>query len=114
MQLPTNTKRNATMAANPAAIHETPESVALEMAEHMETLAAAGAWSELEDLVVRLRRAVMRVPETERHDVLVAVRQTTERVALAAANARQDVTGRLSALRRGQVAAKAYGSSRGS
>ena len=110
MQLPTNTK--PTMAANPAAVTQTPESVVLEMAEHMETLAAAGAWSELEDLVVRMRSAVMQVSEAERHDVLVAVRQTTERVSLAASNARQEVTGRISAIRRGQIAAKAYGVSR--
>ena len=114
MQLPTNTKPSKAVAASPAALADSQESVVLEMAEQMETLAAAGAWSELEDLVVRLRSAVARVPEAERHDVLVALRQTTERVSLAANNARQEVTGRISAIRRGQIAAKAYGSSKSS
>lgn len=102
------------MAINHAAVIDTPECVALEMSQHLETLAAAGAWSELEDLVVRLRSAVIRVPAADRRAVLVAIRRTTENVALAAANAREEVAGRLSTIRRGQVAAKAYDGSKSS
>ena len=96
------------MVASHAAMQDTPQSVVLEMSEHMETLAAAGDWAEVENLAVRLRAAVMRVPEAERRSILIAVQQSAERVAETARSAREDVTGRISAIRRGQAATKAY------
>lgn len=100
------------MAASHAVVSEMPEAQTMEMLQHMESLAAAGDWSELEDLVVRLRSTVRLVPEHERRDVMVAMRRSTDRIARLATNARQDVTGRIASIRRGQAAAKAYDSSK--
>ena len=96
------------MVATSAVIEETPESIVLEMAEHMQTLAANGDWEEVENLAVRLRAAVMNVPEGQRRNALLAVQRATEQVSAEAATAQRDVTGRLRALRRGQKATKAY------
>ena len=78
------------------------------VAEHMEAMAAAGEWSEVENLAIRLRSAIMNVPEGERRGLLVQVKSRCEKVAQNAEVARQEVTGRMSAIRRGQVATKAY------
>jgi len=96
------------MAANQAAVAQSAASIALEMSEHIETLAAAGDWDEVEDIVVRLRSAVMNVPESERYAVIHAVQSSLEKVADRAKSARQDVTVKVTELRRGQAAKKAY------
>lgn len=96
------------MVASRAAIAESATQVALEMAEHMEMLAAAGEWDHIEDIVIRLRGVVMNVPEAERREVMLAVRRSTEQVEAAANAARQAITGKMSELRRGQAAKKAY------
>jgi len=57
---------------------------------------------------MRLRTAVMHVPEGQRRSAILAVQRVTEQVAAEAATAQRDVTGRLKALRRGQKATKAY------
>ena len=62
----------------------------------------------LPGMVERRRGVVMNVPESERRDIMLKVRRSTERVVAKATEARADVTGRLSELRRGQAAAKAY------
>ena len=96
------------MVANPAVIAETAATIALEMAEHMKALAAAGDWDEVEDTSVRLRRAVMNVPEADRRGVILAVQRSTDIVATEARKAHQTVTGKISELRRGQAAKRAY------
>ena len=48
------------------------------------------------------------VPEYERRSLLLAVRHSTEKVRAAAEKARDRVTDKLSALRRGRDAAEAY------
>jgi len=96
------------MVANQAALEDAPASVALEMSQRMEALAEAGEWEQVEDIAVRLRVAVMDVPESERRAVLLAVQRSTEKVADGAQHARQTVSSKLSELRRGQVAKKAY------
>lgn len=96
------------MVASTAALHETPESTVLEMAEQIQALADSGEWSEVEHLAVRLRSAIMSVPEARRRDVILAVQRATELVAAEADSAQRDVTGKLKALRRGQKATKAY------
>ena len=92
------------MVASHAALEETAATVALEMAEHMETLAEAGEWDRIEEIAVRLRAIVMNVPEAERRPVLQKVRQSTELVEARALEARQEVTGKIYDLRRGQAA----------
>lgn len=96
------------MVASQAALEETPESIVLQMAEQMEALAAAGDWQQIEDIAVRLRVAVMDVPDSERRAVLLAVQRSTEKIAVGAQQARRTVSGKLAELRRGQVAKKAY------
>ena len=96
------------MAASQAALAETATTVALEMSEHIETLAAAGEWDDVEDTVARLRSTIMRVPEAERRSVILEVQAGLERVVVAATSARESITGKISELRRGQAAKKAY------
>lgn len=97
------------MVASQAVMTETPESVVREMSEHMEMLADAGDWLEVESLVVRLRSALLNVPEAERHILLQLVRRSTDRIAMQANTAKKDVTGRISSIRRGREATEAYG-----
>lgn len=96
------------MVASQAVLEAQPVSTVLQLSEEMEALAAAGEWERIEDIAVRLRAAVMNVPEAERHPVLLAVQRSTENVAAGARQARQTVTGKISELRLGQVAKKAY------
>lgn len=96
------------MVASQAVMTETPESVVLEMSEHMQALAAEGEWADVENLAARLRGAVLNVPESVRRPLLAVVMRATEKVALEAESARSDVASKLSALRRGQIATKAY------
>ena len=96
------------MVASQTVLEEKPASVVLSLTAEMETLAAAGEWERIEDIAVRLRAAVMNVPDTERRPLLLAVQRSTENVAADAQKARETVTGKLSELRRGQVAKKAY------
>ena len=96
------------MAATPAALRDQSGVEALEIVERMRTLADAGDWDEIESLAVRLRSAVLQVPEAQRRDVLIAVQRATTEVTDKAEGARSDVTDRLSALRLGQKATKAY------
>lgn len=96
------------MVANHAEIEDSAESVVLAMCERMESLAAAGDWDEVEDIVLRLRHAVLEVPEAERRPVVLAAQRSTTKVVAGAKIARQTVTAKISELRRGQVAKKAY------
>lgn len=96
------------MVASQAAIAESAASIALEMAEHMEVLATAGEWDQIEDIAMRLRGVVMNVPEAERRAVMLTVQRSAERVAAKAKSARLEITGKIAELRRGQAAKKAY------
>lgn len=96
------------MVASQATMMETPESVVREMTEHMEALADAGDWPEVETMVVRLRGALLNVPESERHALLQLVKRSTDRIQEQAESARKDVTSRLSSIRRGREATEAY------
>jgi len=96
------------MVASQAAITVTPESIVSELSEQMEALAAAGDWEQVEEIAVRLRGAVLEVPEVDRRPVLLALQRSTEKVVAGARTARQTVTGKISELRLGQVAKKAY------
>ena len=98
------------MLAKRAEIERKPGAAALEMTASMEAAAAKGDWQRVETLVVKLRAAVMDVPEAERRDTLLAVSRGTDRVEALARSAQGDVTERLSAIRRGRDAARAYGS----
>lgn len=96
------------MVASHALLQETPESIVLEMTQHMEVLVTNRDWPEIERLSARLHRALLDVPESRRRSLVLLVQRCTERVASEVTNARSEVTGQISALRRGQAAAKAY------
>lgn len=96
------------MVASQAAMEQSPEGIVMEMSADMEAHAAAGDWERVEDLAVRIRSAVMAVPESQRREALLAVRRSMEHVQTAAHDARSDVTEKLSAIRRGKDATRAY------
>ena len=87
---------------------ETPESVVLEMSEHMTMLAEAGDWEELERLAIRLRSVFTNVPESKRRGLVDTLQQRLTAVTREAKKARKDVSLELGQLRRGQMATKAY------
>ena len=87
---------------------ETPESVVLEMSEHMTMLAEAGDWEELERIAIRLRSVFTNVPESKRRGLVETLQQRLTAVTRQATKARKDVSLELGQLRRGQMATKAY------
>ncbi len=96
------------MVASQAVLAESPAHIALALVEQMETLATAGEWEHIEDVAIRLRGAVMDIPESERGPVLVAAQQCIDRVATEAFEARKAITGEMHEIRKGQAAKKAY------
>ena len=81
-----------------------------ELAASMEECADQEDWDRVEELAHDLRNAVLEVPEANRRGALLAARRSTDKVREKARTARLDVTGKLSEIRRGRDAAKAYGS----
>ncbi len=87
---------------------QTPEMIVREMAVDLENLAAAGDWKDVERLMGQLHSVLLSVPEYDRRPLVVVVQRSVEKVAEEVRSARDDVAGRISTLRRGQAAAKAY------
>ncbi len=96
------------MGAGSAERTQTPEMIVRDMAADLEELAAAGEWKDLERLMGQLHSALLSVPEYERRPLVLAVQKSVEAAAEHVSTARDDVAGRISTLRRGQRAAKAY------
>lgn len=96
------------MVASQAVMSETPGTIVREMSEHIEMLVTEGDWPEVENMLVRLRGALLNVPEAERHELLEVVQRSTEKVALEAERARAELASRLSTLHRGRRATTAY------
>ncbi len=96
------------MAAGSAERTQTPEMIVREMAAHLEDLASAGEWKDVERLMGQLHSALLSVPEYERRPLVLVVQRSVDAVAESVRAARDDVGGRISTLRRGQRAAKAY------
>jgi len=96
------------MVASQAVLAESPAHVALALVEQMQTLAEAGEWEHIEDVSIRLRGAVMDIPEPERGPVLLAAQHCIEKVAAEANKARRVITSEMHELRKGQAAKKAY------
>ncbi|MCH9695728.1 MAG: hypothetical protein K0U72_14530 [Gammaproteobacteria bacterium] len=97
------------MVANQITLELTPEDTVLEMLERMEALAANGEWDRTERLASRLKSAVLDIPEQSRQSTVVAVSHSLERVQTMALSSRSEVKDKLSGIRRGQVATRAYG-----
>ena len=96
------------MVASQAAMRERPEAVVLEVAESMARHADAGEWERVEELAVRIRSAIMEVPEDQRRDVVLDVQRRLQHVNEMAEKYRGDIADRLSVIRRGRHAARAY------
>ena len=96
------------MVAHNAAQSDSADAVALEMATAMQAHAAAGEWDLVDELAVRIRTAISRVPERRRRDVILAVERHLEQVQSRVQNSRQEIADQLSAIRRGQDATRAY------
>ncbi len=99
------------MVANRATTEGSPGQMARDMAKNMEELAANGQWDGVEQIVVRLRSVVLEVPEQDRREVMNFINACLERVRTQALTSRGEVTGKLSEIRRGRDAARAYGGS---
>lgn len=96
------------MVATQAAMREDPRRVVDEMTASMELSAQDGDWERVEEIAARLQQAVMAVPEDERRAALVEAQRGMDEVRALAEKARGEVTGKLSALKRGQHATQAY------
>lgn len=99
------------MVASRATMEASPGNMAREMANNMVRLADEGQWSGAEHVASRLRSAVLDVPDDERPEVMQFVNQCLERVKTRALCSRNEVATKMSEVRRGRDAAKAYGSS---
>ena len=97
------------MVANPAEIGRSVGSEAREKVAQMERAAEQAEWERAEKLASQLRRAVIEVPEAERAEVAIAVHQVLERVQTIALTSRVEVLDKLSEIRRGRDAQRAYG-----
>ena len=87
---------------------DSPAAAAWRISERMLELASDDAWDEIEALAVELRRAVMAVSEKDRRPLILALQRNTAAIASNARTAREGIGGKISELRRGQVAKKAY------
>lgn len=101
------------MAANSAALQPPTLAATAELTASLEAFARSGDWGRVEDIAVKLRAAIMQVPEKQRREAIVAVQRSMEKVQSLAQDARIDVTGKLAAIRRGRDATAAYGSATG-
>ena len=96
------------MVASQAAMEHGPEQVVQELTASMEAHAASGDWERVEEVAARLERVVMQVPEDRRRDVLLTASSAAEHVASIARTAHDDIGARLTAIRRGKDATRAY------
>lgn len=97
------------MVANKATIDQSPGDRAMEMVNRMDELAAKGEWNSVEQLAVRLKSAVLEIPDFQRQSLIVAVNRVFERVQTTALVSRNELKDKLTEIRRGRVAAQAYG-----
>ncbi len=97
------------MSANHAVMETSPGARALEMVARIEALAMNEEWSRTEHLVERVKVTVLEVPDLERRQILVELGHCLDRVRSLALSSRNEVTEKLSGIRRGQVATRAYG-----
>jgi hypothetical protein len=100
------------MVANQASIDMSPGDQALDMVSRMEALAVKGEWTRVEQLAVRLKSAILDTPEDQRQSLVMAVNRHFERVQTLALVSRGELKDKLSEIRRGRIATRAYGQPR--
>ncbi len=96
------------MVASQAVIEQGPDSIVLQLSASMEAHAASGEWERIEEIAARLHSVIMAVPGHQRREVLLAAKHSMEKVQTLAHYARSDVAEKLSAMRRGKDATRAY------
>jgi hypothetical protein len=96
------------MVASQKVMMDSAATTAMDVVSQMEALAASGDWDQVADASERLRVAVLNVPEAERRAVLLVAQECTDKVLAEARLAYDSVSGKISELRLGQVAKKAY------
>ncbi len=96
------------MVASQAVMEHGPIRAIAEVSANMEAQAASGEWDKVEELAGKLRSAVMAVPEDQRRDALLMAHRTIEHIQDVARAARQTTAEKLSAIRRGRDATRAY------
>ncbi len=96
------------MVASQAVMEQGPIRAIAEVTANMEAQAASGEWDKVEELAGKLRSAVMAVPEDQRRDALLMAHRTIEHIQDVARAARQTTAEKLSAIRRGRDATRAY------
>ena len=82
-----------------------------ELLARMESCASAGEWERVESLAIRIRNAVMQVPEDKRRDVMLATRRCLMQVQSLAKSAHHETAEKLTAIRRGKQVTRAYAAS---
>ena len=96
------------MVANPAALKHGPNAGVLKMLAEMEAHATCGDWETVEELTVKLKAAVLDVPESQQRETLQAAQRSMEQIQTMAHDAKSDLAGKLSSIRRGKDATRAY------
>lgn len=102
------------MVATPETIPNDPSTIVLDMLEQMEQFADAGDWQRVQVIAAKLCDLMPRISPSERRQALLSANRSTEKVQSQAQFARREVSEKLTALRRGQSASKAYESTTGS
>ncbi|HNP64367.1 MAG TPA: hypothetical protein PKH39_10580 [Woeseiaceae bacterium] len=97
------------MAANQASVNARPADLAMDIVARMESLADSGEWSRIEQLAARLRNVLLEIPIDERQAAIVSIGHCLERLQIKVLVSRGEVAEKLSEIRRGQVATRAYG-----
>lgn len=97
------------MVASHATIDATPGDIAIDTVARMESLADSGEWSRVEQLALRLKALVLEVPENERQALISSISHCLERLQIKVLVSRGEVTDKLSEIRRGRAATRAYG-----
>lgn len=96
------------MVASQAVIEHGPDLIVEELSASMEAHAASGEWERVEEIAARLKNAVMQVPEERRRHALVIAQRATAHIEMMARTAHEDVSTRLTAIRRGRNVTRAY------
>ncbi|MDH3350138.1 MAG: hypothetical protein OEM60_04920 [Gammaproteobacteria bacterium] len=96
------------MVASRAAVQHRRDSNISKMLADMEACATSGEWEKIEELAVKLEAAMLEVPEADRRELLQAAQRSMERVQTIARGARNDLARKLSSIRRGKDATRAY------
>lgn len=96
------------MVAGQAVVQHGRDGDISKMLADMEAYAASGDWEKIEELTVKLRAAILEVPEKDRRELLQAAQRSMELVQTIAQGAKNDLTRKLSSIRRGRDATKAY------